>query len=65
VYRIGVAAWRDREIEIEIDRERERRPVRREEIELDAMREQRYVSEPTETKYLKSRMLILLWSGGI
>ena len=28
-----------------------KRPVRREEIVLVAMREQRYVSEPIETKY--------------
>jgi hypothetical protein len=37
------------------ERERERRPVRREEIMLVAIREQRYVyvSEPMETKYFK------------
>ena len=33
--------------------ERERKPVRREEIVLVMVREQRYVSEPVETKYSK------------
>ena len=45
--------------------ERERRPIRREEIMLVTIREQRYVSEPIETKYLKCLPLILLGSGGI
>jgi len=34
-------------------RDRERRPVRRQKIMLITIREQRYVSEPIETKYLK------------
>jgi hypothetical protein len=37
----------------EWQRDTERRPVRREEIMLVTVREQRYVSEPIETKYLK------------
>jgi hypothetical protein len=34
-------------------RDRERRPVRREVIMLVTLRQERYVSEPIETKYLK------------
>jgi hypothetical protein len=45
--------------------ESERRPVGREEIVLVTTQEQRYISEPTETKYLKFWMLNLLGSGGI
>jgi hypothetical protein len=40
-------------LEEQRERERERRPVRREEVMLVTTREQRYVSEPVETKYLK------------
>ena len=42
-----------------------RRPVRREEILLVTIREQRCVGEPIETKYFKFRLLILLGSSGI
>ena len=45
--------------------ERYRRPVRREEIMLVTTQQQRYVSEPIETKYLKCLLLILLGSSGI
>ena len=44
---------RERERETERERERERRPVRREEIIPVMIQEQRYISEPIETKYLK------------
>jgi hypothetical protein len=43
----------DRERERVTEREREKRSVRREEIMLVTIREQHYVSEPIETKYLK------------
>ena len=51
--------------ERERERERERRPIRREEIMLVTVLEERYISEPIETKYLKCLPLILLGSGGI
>ena len=41
------------ETERERERERETRPVRREEFMLVTIWEQRYGSEPIETKYLK------------
>jgi hypothetical protein len=41
------------ETERERERDKERSPLRREEIMLVTTREQRYVSEPIETKYLK------------
>jgi hypothetical protein len=50
---------------IERERERERRPVRREEIMLVTTREERYICEPIETKYLKFRLLNLLGSSEI
>jgi len=39
--------------EWESDRDRERRPVRQGEFTLVTIREQRYVSEPIETKYFE------------
>jgi hypothetical protein len=51
--------------EEEEEEERERRPVRHKEIMIDTVREERYVSEPRETKYLKFRLLSLLGSSGI
>ena len=52
----GVREWQ---------KDRERRPVRREEIMLVTIREQRYVSEPIETNYFKFWLFILLEGGGI
>jgi hypothetical protein len=49
----------------ESDREIETRPVRREEIMLVTIREERYVSEPIGTKYSKFCLLILIRSSGI
>jgi hypothetical protein len=46
-------------------RQRERRPVRREEIMLVTTLEERYVTEPTETKCLKFWLLNLLGSSWI
>ena len=57
----GYSEW-DNERE---KRKMKKRPVRREEIVLVAMREQRYVSEPIETKYSNFWLLILLGSNGI
>jgi hypothetical protein len=50
---------------LEKQSERERRPVRLEEIMLVTSREQRYVTEPIETKYLKFGLLNLFGSSGI
>jgi hypothetical protein len=49
----------------EWQRDRREKTSRLEEIMLDMIRKQRYVSEPIETKYLKCWLLILLWSKGI
>jgi len=48
-----------------IERDTERSPAGREEIMLFTIRENCYVSEPVETKYVKFWLLILLDSDGI
>ena len=48
-----------------IERDTERSPAGREEFMLFTIRENCYVSEPVETKYVKFWLLILLDSDGI
>jgi hypothetical protein len=55
---------REREREREIDREVEK-TTRRGEVMPVTIREQRYVSEPIESMYLKLGLLILPGNGGI
>jgi hypothetical protein len=45
--------------------DRERRPVTRKEIMLVTNLENRYISEPTETKYLKFFTVNVLGSNGV
>jgi hypothetical protein len=58
---ICIAAYRERES----DRDKDRTPVRCEDITLVTVREQCFISEPVETKYLNFSLLLLLGSSRI
>jgi hypothetical protein len=55
----GQGEWQERQSDRQIEKASKTR------AHASAIREQRYVSEPIETKYLKFWLLILLGSSGI